>query len=85
MKEIKQQVIQEVEHVAAGGVEFSRKNFTMSCPGDGKWFHKGNAIPGIDGFEFENPYDDTTKGLYHCEYTDEVKVKYYFYVQGRGE
>lgn len=88
MKEIKPQVIPEVQHVAVAftGVEFSGKMFTMTCPNNRKWFHKGSIILGSEESTLSRPYDDTTKGLYHCEYgTDDSTVKYYFYVQGRGE
>lgn len=93
MKEIKQQVIPEVQHVAVAvagteGVEFLGKNFTMTCPDAEKWnwFHKDKPIPESEESKLEKPYDDTTKGLYHCEHgTDTDTEKYYFYVQGRGE
>ncbi|XP_075871355.1 T-cell surface glycoprotein CD3 epsilon chain-like isoform X2 [Nelusetta ayraudi] len=73
-----------VEANQVTGVEFSGKMFTMTCPKNGKWFHKGSIIPGSEESTLLRPYDDTAKGLYHCEYgTDSSTVKYYFYVQGR--
>lgn len=92
MKEIKQQVIPEVQHVAVAvadpGVKFLGKDFTMTCldAEKWKWFHKGNIIPGSKNSTLTKTYDDTAKGLYHCEHgTDTDTEKYYFYVQGRGE
>lgn len=65
------------------GVEFSGKNFKMTCPKGGDWFHKGSRLSS-GNLILEKPYDDTAKGLYYCEYgTDPDKDKYYFYVQGR--
>lgn len=64
----------------AGGVSFWLKNFTMTCPDDGKWFRE-NKDTGKEGKTLELEYED--RGKYHCEYDD--KKIYYFYVQGKGE
>lgn len=90
MKEIKQQHVGVAfPGVEFPGVDFLGKNFTMTCPDARKWFHKDKSIPESDGLEeLTKPYDDTAKGLYHCEHgtdTDTDTEKYYFYVQGRGE
>ncbi|XP_068441208.1 T-cell surface glycoprotein CD3 epsilon chain-like [Clinocottus analis] len=66
---------------AEGGVTFWRKNFKMNCPEAGKWFKKTQlGITVSKTHEIE--YSSNTKGLYHCQYTDEKKT-YYFYVKGK--
>ena len=56
----------------------------MTCPGEGKWYKNEVALDGSESNtkDKEIEYNESNKGLYKCEYSS---VKYYFYVQGKGE
>ncbi|CAN9511077.1 unnamed protein product [Ophioblennius macclurei] len=65
------------------GVTFWRDTVTLTCPGTGTWYKKGVEI--LDSSADKNyvfRYED--KGIYHCEYDDPTKQKYYFYVEGKA-
>lgn len=64
----------------AGGVSFSNKNFTMTCPQIGEWYD-GNNLIGDEGLTLTLEYND--RRPYYCKY--ESTKYYYFYVQGKGE
>nr|AIC33823.1 T-cell surface glycoprotein CD3 epsilon [Lutjanus sanguineus] len=68
---------------AKEGVTFWRENFTMHCPGDGTWY-KDNEVVG-NGTELELHYENSKKGLYHCQYSPDGTDKniYFFYVKGK--
>ncbi|XP_051933835.1 uncharacterized protein LOC127608664 isoform X1 [Hippocampus zosterae] len=75
-------IISTVE-AGTGGVSFWRENFTMTCPESGTWFKKEQSL-GTSSNSLM--VDGKNRGLYHCEYDqNEKKLKYYFYVEGKGE
>ncbi|XP_036943974.1 T-cell surface glycoprotein CD3 epsilon chain-like [Acanthopagrus latus] len=66
-----------------GGVSFWQREFTLTCPKEGKWFQDENnkevQIKNETSKYFTMEY--TKKGSYHCVY-DSTNY-YYFYVQGK--
>ncbi|XP_073344155.1 T-cell surface glycoprotein CD3 epsilon chain-like [Pagrus major] len=68
-----------------GGVQFWRKEFTMTCPGGGSWFDKDKALEEVNGTDVIATVVYKNKGFYRCEYKTDTtdKIKYYFYVQGK--
>lgn len=66
-----------------GGVTFWGEEFTMTCPEKG-YFNKRNKTIQTQGeMQLTLKYDDTTKGLHHCQYEESPETKYYFYVRGK--
>lgn len=62
----------------------------MTCPEDNADWFKGfiplNSSSFTSNRTYESPYTSKSKGLYHCEYTEnDLRIKYYFYVEGKGE
>lgn len=76
-------------------VTFWKTKFTMTCPGEDsdlstvEWY-KNDKKEEHQNKEYEQDYNSDRKGLYHCVYDDpgsdsSIKLKYYFYVRGKGE
>ncbi|XP_074536204.1 T-cell surface glycoprotein CD3 epsilon chain-like [Halichoeres trimaculatus] len=73
---------------AGGGVQFWRKNITMTCPEEATaWNLNGKPTDAQEKIEktYTLQYDNGKKGPHFCSYKDGTggDKKYYFYVQGK--
>ncbi|XP_014836261.1 PREDICTED: T-cell surface glycoprotein CD3 epsilon chain [Poecilia mexicana] len=78
----------KAETTVKGGAEFSKKEVTLTCPGDGAWYEGQPTTPKPTilprGSEKKiNTYTFTYERqvLYRCEPNSNI---YYFYVRGRA-
>lgn len=55
----------------------------MTCPQEGTWVINGEEINQTKSEFYTVKYEDKLSKVQHCENSD--KLKYYFYVKGKGE